>query len=194
MSGGAAPRRQIAARLLIGLAFVSLIAGAAVPAARQSDHAGQARDIVDLAARLERAARRHHRDTGLLAVEIAAGSAEDPAVAPAYHRLGMRQRYGGWKGPYLAHPLTLADSPVQGPVALLSRDADLRARGFSLASSDGFGQYLVLEGVSRHAAHLVERELDPRVEDDPRGWRSGGRVQWQEQDGTLLVALEIPRD
>lgn len=176
---------------LIGLAFLSLLAGAAVPAARQSNDAGQARKIVALAERVEGAAQRHQRDTGRLAIEIAAETPDDVAVASSFHRLGQRQRYPGWQGPYLDHPLTLADSPVERVVAVLSRDADLRSRGFSVNAESGFGQYLVMEGISRHTAHLVERRLDPGVEEDPTAWRRQGRVQWQEEKESLLIILDV---
>jgi hypothetical protein len=182
-------RGQIAARLLIGLAFVSLLAGAAVPAARQQDHAGQAREIVDLVERVERAVERHERDTGRLAIEVAAESAEDLETSSSFHRLSMQQRYEGWKGPYLEHPLTVSENPMRQSIALLSRDRDLRERGFNVNARRGFGQYLVLEGISRHTAHLVERALDPNIEDDPRAWRQKGRVQWQEEKASLLVDL-----
>lgn len=177
--------------VFIGLAFLSLLAGAALPAARQQDDAQEAESIVDLAERVEHAAQRHHRDTGRLAIEVAAESADDKNVAASFHRLGLRQKYPGWKGPYLDHPLTLADNPTTQSLALVSRDEDLRERGFALKSPRGFGQYLVLEGVSRHTAHLVERELDPGIEEDPRAWRAEGRVQWQEEDETLLIVLDV---
>ncbi|MEZ6196910.1 MAG: hypothetical protein R3F20_14470 [Planctomycetota bacterium] len=180
-------------RLLMATCVATLIIGAAVPAARRGEIMEQADATIDLIETVERGAQRHRADTGALAIEIAAPDANSAYVGATFHRLGMRQSYPGWNGPYLPHPLTMAHNPFGGSIALRSRPEDVTPMGFALEGAGPFGQYLVLDEIPRNVARLVELRFDGEATDADglRNWSGSGRVRWNESDSRLLVILDV---
>ena len=180
------------AQALIAICLVTLFVGAAVPAARKSELQDQGERLIALAEQMRHAARQHHEDTGIYALEISADSAESLHVGASYHRLGMSQSYVGWNGPYIPHPLSRIHNPFGGDIALLSRDSDLRARGFSGGEGVTFGQFLVIDNVPQQVARIVDAEIDQVSK--ASNWQQSGRVQWLPQAERLLINLAIESD
>lgn len=182
--------------VLLALTVLSVTFGAAVPAL-ESRRLGERVDAtLRLSDRVQEACRRHRDDAGILAIEVAAADAGAAETTASFHRLAMHQSYAGWQGPYLDHPLSLAENPFGGGLHLRSDWGQIADLGFDLDRA-GFGQFLVLEGVPEGSA----RQIDERIDHSGVSattlsvWQRHGRVAWTpDGDGRLLIDLEVELD
>ena len=175
------------AAICIPIAVVSIVMVVATPAIDDLDQQSEVRNITRLIDRVELAARRYNADTGLHASECAAPSADHEFMASRYHELSVKQLHEGWKGPYLDHPLSIADNPYRKSLELRRDLESAPAQGFLIGDTDngrGRGQYLAIEGVPREVAQLINAHYDG---DENRDWTRHGRVEWI--DGMLSVFL-----
>ncbi len=177
------------AGIIVPLSVVVLLVVVATPALEDMEASDRAWEIVQLAQRVEVAARRFTADVGYPPCERSAGSAADEFMEPRYHELSVRQSIKGWRGPYLDQMLSMADNPFGGD-AILHRNLDAPpASGFSVASEDlghGPGSYLTLTGVPLEVAQLVDEYLDGKGEE---AWKTKGRVEWTPRECALSILL-----
>lgn len=180
--------------VLIALAVLVLILAVGVPAADRIRNGGRVAEIYDTVDRLREACERHYADTGKMGVEFSPTNSGEAYSAPRYHTLSIASRHVGWKGPYLARPLSLADNPFGGCVYLQNNLSSSPANGFRLSGvkgpkTEGPGQFVIFYGVPEEIA----REIDARLDADLQGaeeWRSTGRVEWtQGGAGGLVIYL-----
>ncbi|MCB9832738.1 MAG: hypothetical protein H6807_09710 [Planctomycetes bacterium] len=178
--------------LLIFVAAATILAAVAVPSAGSLRDGLAADRIVDLADEMARACHRYQLDTGRCASELSASTDGHSYTHPRHHELSMPQPHAGWHGPYLEAPLRQDESPLGGPVYLVT-DLDLApARGFALAGEEGLtggsGQMLIFHGVPRRLAELVDARIDGKKAGGP--WQAQGRVEWiSEGQGSLCIFL-----
>ncbi|MCA9321645.1 MAG: hypothetical protein KDB53_12970 [Planctomycetes bacterium] len=185
--------RKLAVKILIPATVVAVVMVVATPALDDLQSSDEAWDIIRLVDRTELAARRFRRDTGRIPIEYGASSADHPHAAKAYHELSGEQLHQGWRGPYLDHPLTLADNPCGGTIEL-RRDLELApASGFEFGTSDvgshGPGNYLLLENVSEEVARLVDQKFDGSSPDGD--WARRGRVEYHPASNRALCILLV---
>ncbi|MCB9832739.1 MAG: hypothetical protein H6807_09715 [Planctomycetes bacterium] len=175
---------------LIVTSFLALVVLVATPSYENVLEEDRALAVKDLVTRVEAACRRHHQDTGKLALEYAARNEEDSYNAKRYHHLATAQLYAGWQGPYLDLPLSQADNPWGGTVELRDNLSTHPALGFELAGgklAHERGQYLLLTGVPEASARIVERVFDG---EPGESWADSGRVEYVVDDGgTLSIFL-----
>lgn len=180
--------------VLIALSVLMLILAVGVPAANQIRNDNRAGAIFNTLDRLREACERHHADTGKMAVEFSPTHNGESYSAPRYHTLSIASRHAGWKGPYLARPLTVADNPFGGPVYLQNNLSSSPANGFHLAGAagpktEGPGQFVVFYGVPEEIAKQIDQRLDAGI-GEREEWRSTGRVEWtQGGSGGLVIFL-----
>ena len=137
---------------------------------------------------LERACERYATDTGRC-------SREYGTSASASHHTLSRQPPGmaGWKGPYLAHPLSDGSSSFGGYINVYDDLSSSNCSGFDLdgdgeKDATGPGNFVRLSNVPEELAAAFDAVHDRSV---PGDWRLTGRVQWR--SGKLDVfLLELP--
>lgn len=185
--------RSLTARVipafLICLSFFGVAFLVATPSMESIVEEERVTRVQELVVRLEEACRRHHQDTGKLALEYAARDETDQFNARRYHHLSAVQLYTGWKGPYIAMALNLGDNPWGGRIELRDNLSTHPALGFELEGgrlAHERGQYLVLTGVPESSARLVDAALDRALGE---GWDARGRVEYVLDDGGTLSIL-----
>jgi Tfp pilus assembly protein PilE len=167
--------------VVVVIAVLSLLAGLIVPAFRSVQQDGQAAKILAVVDSLRKACEKHYADTGQYAYEYTPSSATVYAD-PSAHLLSMTQTYAGWKGPYLDHPLTTADSPFNSTVYVYNTTANWASNGgFNLTGSaagdtiTGNGQLVVFYAIPEAVAERVNDALDKNI---PGDWMVTGRVEY----------------
>lgn len=130
----------------------------------------------------------HYNDTGQLAIE------DSNSTNTNQHQLSLPQTTTGWKGPYLDHPLTVADNPFNGRVRVLTTFAGDAGGGFDLmgTGSDtvtGNGAYIVFYNVPQAAAQVANDIIDTGIGGN---WQSTGRVEWTANNRLIIFLFDIP--
>ncbi len=172
------------------IAFMGLLALVATPSYEgivEEERVLRAREVIDA---VDAACRRHHVDTGRLALEYAPKNENDAYNAKRYHHLSAPQLYSGWKGPYISLGLSRADNPWGGTIELRDNLSTHPALGFELDGGLRMherGQYLLFTQVPAEAARLIDVAFDGESGD---GWDVKGRVEYVLDDGgTLSIFL-----
>jgi hypothetical protein len=168
------------------VAFLGLLALVATPSYEgivEEERALRVREVIDA---VEAGCRRHHADTGKLALEYAPSGESDAYNAKRYHHLSAPQLYAGWKGPYISLGLSRADNPWGGTIELRDNLSTHPALGFELAGGllmHERGQYLMLTQVPEESARLIDTAYDG---ESGEGWGAKGRVEYVLDDGGTL--------
>ncbi len=180
--------------VVVVVAILALLAGVVVPVFSSVQQDGQASKILAVADTMKKAADKHYADTSRLATEYSPTPAGAYTTASSHH-LSMTQTYANWRGPYLDHPLTRADSPFQNAVYVYQGlNLAQTAGGFNLTggSTDthaGNGQTLVFYGVSAAVAQRVDAALDKAI---PGAWESTGRVEFSSNNILAIYLMASP--
>ncbi len=169
--------------VIVVVAVLTLLAGIIVPMVSSVQEDAKVAKILSVVDAVKKACERHYADTGSLATELS------NSTASSNHELSITQSTAGWKGPYLDHPLTLADNPFGGTVLLYESftSGTVKPTGFDLmaASSDsatGAGQYIQFGSIPESVAKAVDKALDKDL--DTSNWKTTGRVEYS---GTTLM-------
>ncbi len=170
--------------VIVVVAVLTLLAGIIVPMVSSVQEDAKVAKILSVTDAIKKACERHYADTGYLATELS------NSTATSNHELSITQSTTGWKGPYLDHPLTLADNPFGGTVLVyesFSSGSVNPGGGFDLmaSSSDtvtGAGQYVQFGSIPEDVAKAVDKAIDKDLDTD--NWKTTGRVEYS---GTTLM-------
>ncbi|MCA9321644.1 MAG: hypothetical protein KDB53_12965 [Planctomycetes bacterium] len=176
---------------LITIAFLVVLLSVAVPSFGNLRDGERASQILELTEELGRACERHRKDTGRPAIEFSPARGGHSYSQPRFHELSMPQPLPGWKGPYLASPLSLDQNPYGAAIYLQNRLGASPANGFDLHGSGkseqtGAGQFVVFYGIPERVAREIDQRLDGSLEDLDGSWRLNGRVEWIPSSGGAL--------
>ena len=176
--------------VIVVIAVITLLAGVVVPMVASYSNEGRVAKILSIIDAVRSGAQRHYVDTGRMATEYSGST----YTQDRFHELSRTQKYSGWKGPYIDHPLTQGDHPFGGQIYMYENlvGGPARPNGFVLtgtggSTTTGSGQFVGFSAVPEDVAKKVDAALDRNI---PGDWKSFGRVEYV--NGYVCVYLLQP--
>lgn len=174
--------------ILIVVVIIGILAALIAPQLSGAADDAKVAKILAVCDAVRAAQQGHYNDTGQLGVE------DSNSTNANQHLLSLTQTTTGWKGPYLDHPITVADNPFNGRVRVLNTFGGDAGGGFDLMGSGtdtvtGAGAYMVFYNVPQAAAQVANDIIDTGIGGT---WSSTGRVEWTTNNRLIIFLFDIP--
>lgn len=186
--------------VVVVVAILVVLAGFLVPLARDLIVTSKVNRMLATIDAARDACIRFHQDTDSFGYE----DTGDPRTAlfsdPTHHTLSLTPAtltpIPGWKGPYLRRPLTIADNPFSGRVAVLSPLSANASGGFDLMGDGnkktGNGNFILFEDISQEVAEELDKRIDPEISgSSPGTW---GRCLFRSTGTTKEVCVYLTEE
>jgi len=174
--------------LLIVVLIIVILAAIIAPQLSGAADDAKVAKLLAVTSAVRTAVQGHYNDTGQLARE------NTNSTATNQHELGLTQTTTNWRGPYLDHPLTVADNPFGGRIDVFENFNGDAGGGFDLMGSGsdtatGAGAYISFRNVPQSAAQAADSALDNGITGN---WQTTGRVEWTNNQRLVIFLFDTP--
>jgi len=162
--------------VIVAVSILVILAGIAIPAVSSQVEKAKVGKLISLVDTLRQACEQYKVDTNAYAIEYSG----DTYTAAVYHRLSLSSTVNGWDGPYIDHPITVADNPFNSTIYMYSSLTSVPDGGFDINGSGGLthqgpGNYIRVYGLTENTAQRLNDSFDGDI---PGNWQVSGRVKY----------------